>query len=118
MGSETEIEACWVDNQGVPVPQDNIMGGDDKGFVLFLSGCCDNQTSKELTFKDSDGDIKKRGGALTFAMLDCVEKHEESCSSVEKLVVCIIEAVKDRDQRPSVWCSHTFDTARPFKKVL
>merc|ERR1712098_194523 len=70
------------------------MGGDEKidAQIVFISGCKDDQESKEITFTSSDG-TKRRGGALTFAFLKLVEENE-TCTLKEVIQHCVSETKK------------------------
>merc|ERR1712139_188280 len=48
-----------------------------KGRLTYLSACSDVEHAKELTWKDGDGNIAKRGGALTLSFIKLVDNNPE-----------------------------------------
>jgi len=71
----------------------------EKGICVFLSGCMDTQTSKEITTTNALGEDES-GGALTIGFLHNAEKDPEI--GMVKLLENIRNETKQRKQHPQV----------------
>jgi len=83
----------------------------DRGMCLYLSGCDDLEKAQESTWM-SGGRVSKRGGALTFAFLECL-RHGDSVP-LNILLEFVREKVKVRGQVPQLCCTHTIPESKPL----
>merc|ERR1712098_365264 len=78
--------------------------GSTPGKVVFLSGCGDSQTSKDLSWAIGDGDnqrITKAGGALTFAFFEGISEKKADGPMIN-FVQFMCTKVASRNQKPHI----------------
>merc|ERR1711964_862636 len=90
-----------------------------KGRSVFLSGCEDDETAAELTWKDPiTNKVNKRGGALTFALLKCLgQNFENDTIPIGELLKFVVKETKERDQKPCLSASFDLDLKTRFREL-
>lgn len=118
-GTMMDLPYYFDDTQGkfIRNPKAEKVGKNKR--ILYLSGCGDAETSKELTWKYNDGSIKKRGGALTLGFLEAVQKDGDGDKiSLKKLITFLVSKVKKRDQKPKLSCSVAVKPETQFAQMF
>jgi len=84
--------------------------------ILYISGCADTETSKEVSWK-KDGKIIKRGGTLTLALLETFSKNGDKITLGE-LAKHLFEAGKEQKQAPCISCTIQVPASTKFANVI
>lgn len=84
------------------------------GKAVYLSGCRDNECAAELTWRNGNK-ISKRGGALTFALLELLK---DDTISIRDLLTRIDIKVNKRDQEPCLSANYELDVDTPFRDLI
>merc|ERR1712098_822640 len=84
--------------------------------VLYISGCADGSQAQDLKYTQGDF-VTKRGGAVTFAFLDCLKEHGDKVP-ITKFLKSIAEKVKPHKQVPHLCCTHKIDVSKPFEYCI
>merc|ERR1712098_1004409 len=89
------------------------------GKSVFLSGCKDEETAKELTWRDPETKkISKRGGALTFALLKCLGPNfENDTIPIGELLKFVVKETASRGQKPCLSASFDLDLTTPLREL-
>lgn len=87
--------------------------------ILQIAGCTDEQTSKELTWKNEQGEITKRGGLLTLTFLETIkaEPHFDKISLLG-FAKLLATAGQKQKQKPYFSSSYPMDPNTAFEDCI